>query len=90
METANLGFDIKLSGKLPTIIIRNHDRFGTIASVAEILAKHKINIAQMEVTRKDIGKEAMMVIEVDDQVDDHILSELKSLNNILQISRLEQ
>ncbi|MBA4602289.1 ACT domain-containing protein [Thermoactinomyces mirandus] len=91
METTKInGFEVKLSGKHPAIIIRNNDRFGAVASVAEILAKHKINIAQMEVTRNDIGKEALMVIEVDDQVDDHVLKELEKANHIIQISRIEQ
>ncbi len=90
METATFdGFDVKLSGNYSAIIIRNNDRIGTIASVAEILAKHKINIAQMKVTRNDIGKEALMVIELDDQVDDHILKELESVNHIIQISKIE-
>lgn len=91
METAKFdGFNVKLSGKHPAIIIRNNDRHGTIASVAEILAKHKINIAQMEVTRNDIGKEALMVIEVDDQVDDYILKELERVNHIIHIAKIEQ
>ncbi|HLR41154.1 MAG TPA: ACT domain-containing protein, partial [Virgibacillus sp.] len=52
------------------------------------LAKHKINIGHMEVNRKDVGKEALMVIEVDQNVEDTILKELESADHIIQISKI--
>lgn len=83
------GFQLRLSGNHPAILIRHNDRLGTIASVTEILAKHEINIGHMEVNRKDIGKEALMVIEVDQNVDDDLLKELQSREHIIQISKIE-
>lgn len=83
------GFQLRLSGNHPAILIMHNDRFGTIASVTEILAKHEINIGHMEVNRKDVGKEALMVIEVDQNVDDNLLKELQSREHIIQISKIE-
>ncbi|MCF3942472.1 L-serine ammonia-lyase, iron-sulfur-dependent subunit beta [Oceanobacillus alkalisoli] len=83
------GFQLRLSGNHPAILIMHNDRFGTIASVTEILAKHEINIGHMEVNRKDVGKEALMVIEVDQNVSDDILEELQSREHIIQISKIE-
>ncbi|WP_229782518.1 ACT domain-containing protein, partial [Oceanobacillus indicireducens] len=83
------GFQLRLSGNHPAILIMHNDRFGTIASVTEILAKHEINIGHMEVNRKDVGKEALMVIEVDQNVDDDLLNELQSREHIIQISKIE-
>ncbi|WP_163970703.1 L-serine ammonia-lyase, iron-sulfur-dependent subunit beta [Oceanobacillus halotolerans] len=82
------GFELRLSGNHPAILIMHNDRFGAIASVTKILAKHEINIGHMEVNRKDVGKEALMVIEVDQNVDDAILKELQSADHIIQIAKI--
>ncbi len=79
---------MRLSGNHPAILIMHNDRFGAIASVTEILAKHEINIGHMEVNRKDVGKEALMVIEVDQNVDDGVLKELESAEHIEQIAKI--
>ncbi|TFJ94626.1 L-serine ammonia-lyase, iron-sulfur-dependent subunit beta [Lentibacillus salicampi] len=82
------GFELRLSGNHPAILIMHNDRFGAIASVTEILAKHEINIGHMEVNRKDVGKEALMVIEVDQNVEDSILKELENADHIEQIAKI--
>lgn len=82
------GFKLRLSGSHPAILIMHNDRYGAIASVTEILAKHKLNIGHMEVNRKDVGKQALMIIEVDQNVDDDVLEELESADHIIQISKL--
>lgn len=82
------GFELRLSGNHPAILIMHNDRYGAIASVTKILAKHEINIGHMEVNRKDVGKEALMVIEVDQNVEDSILKELESADHIIQISKI--
>lgn len=82
------GFELRLSGNHPALLIMHNDRFGAIASVTEILAKHEINIGHMEVNRKDVGKEALMVIEVDQNVEDTIMQELENADHIIQISKI--
>ncbi|WP_249869822.1 L-serine ammonia-lyase, iron-sulfur-dependent subunit beta [Oceanobacillus saliphilus] len=82
------GFELRLSGNHPAILIMHTDRFGAIASVTRILAKHEINIGHMEVNRRDVGKEALMVIEVDQNVEDTILKELEEADHIIQISKI--
>jgi L-serine dehydratase len=82
------GFELRLSGNHPAILIMHNDRFGAIASVTKILARHEINIGHMEVNRKDVGKEALMVIEVDQNIDDTILLELEEADHIIQISKI--
>ncbi|WP_042223807.1 L-serine ammonia-lyase, iron-sulfur-dependent subunit beta [Oceanobacillus manasiensis] len=83
------GFELRLSGNHPAILIMHNDRFGAIASVTRILAKHEINIGHMEVNRKDVGKEALMVIEVDQNLEDTILKELNSADHIIQIAKID-
>lgn len=82
------GFELKLSGNHPAILVVHNDKYGTIASVSNILAKHEINIGHMEVSRKEVGQKALMTIEVDENIDDAILKELEALTNIIKVTRI--
>ncbi len=82
------GFQLRLSGHHPAILVVHDDRFGAIAAVANILSKHEINIGHMEVSRKEVGKMALMVIEVDQNINDTVLTEIQSLPNITQVARV--
>lgn len=82
------GFELKLSGNHPAILVVHNDRFGAIAAVANVLAKYTINIGHMNVARKEKGKLALMTIEVDQNIDTAVLDELKTLPNILQVTKI--
>lgn len=82
------GFELRMSGNKPAILIMHNDRFGAIASVTQILAQHEINIAHMEVSRKDVGKDALMVIETDQNVEDDVMQVLEKASHIKRVSRL--
>ncbi|MDP5276500.1 L-serine ammonia-lyase, iron-sulfur-dependent subunit beta [Chengkuizengella axinellae] len=82
------GFELKLSGNHPAILIAHNDKFGAIAAVANLLAKHQINIGHMEVSRKEKGKLALMTIEVDQNIDDSVLNDISILPNILQVTKI--
>jgi len=82
------GFALRLSGNHPAILVVHNDRFGAIASVTRILAKHELNIGHMEVNRKDVGKEALMVIEVDENIESHVIHELKNADHIIQVTKI--
>ena len=82
------GFVLRLSGHHPAILVEHNDRYGAIASVANILAQKEINIGHMEVSRKEVGKKALMTIEVDQNIDDTILSELERLPNIVAVTKI--
>ena len=82
------GFELKLSGNHPAILVVHNDRFGAIAAVSNTLAKYEINIGHMEVSRKEKGKLALMTIEVDQNMDNSILLELEQLPNILKVTKI--
>jgi len=82
------GFELKLSGHHPAILVVHNDRFGAIANVSNVLAKYEINIGHMEVSRKEKGKIALMVIEVDQNIDQHVIDEIIKLPNILQVTKI--
>lgn len=84
------GFELKLSGNHPALLVVHHDRYGVIANVANILAKHQINIGHMEVSRKEKGQEALMVIEVDHNVEESLLKEMERLPNISKVTKIHE
>lgn len=81
-------FKLKLSGEYPAILVVHQDRYGAISGVTNILAKHQLNIGRMEVSRKEKGNMAMMVIEVDQKIEDNVIKEIESLPNITQTIRM--
>lgn len=83
------GFPLRLSGGMPAILVVHDDRAGCIANVANSLAKYNINIGHMEVSRKERGNMALMVIEVDQNIDPTILKEIELLPNITKVTRIK-
>ncbi|MDG5788233.1 L-serine ammonia-lyase, iron-sulfur-dependent subunit beta [Evansella sp. AB-P1] len=84
------GFSLRLSGNHPAILVVHDDRFGTIARVSTILAEKEINIGHMEVSRKDVGKEALMVIELDQNIGKDIMVEVESLEHINKVTKIHE
>ncbi|KYG59009.1 L-serine ammonia-lyase, iron-sulfur-dependent, subunit beta [Planococcus maritimus] len=82
------GFPLRLSGNHPAILVVHDDRSGCIANVANCLYKYDINIGHMEVSRKERGDMALMVIEVDQTVNVEVMDELRGLPNITQVTRI--
>ncbi|MFT8319448.1 MAG: L-serine ammonia-lyase, iron-sulfur-dependent subunit beta [Bacillus sp. (in: firmicutes)] len=82
------GFQLKLSGHHPAILVVHNDRFGAIAKVSNILAEYEVNIGHMEVSRKEKGMLALMTIEVDQNIDEAILKEIQALNCIEKVTRI--
>lgn len=81
-------FKLKLTGEYPAILVVNQDQYGVITSVTRVLAEHQLNIGHMEVTRKEVGKTAMMVIEVDQKIEDDVIKELEKIQNVTHIIRM--
>ncbi|MDP4082997.1 MAG: L-serine ammonia-lyase, iron-sulfur-dependent subunit beta [Bacillota bacterium] len=82
------GFELKLSGNHPAILVVHNDRFGAIAGVSNILAQYEINIGHMEVSRKEKGKLALMTIEVDQNIENKILNEIEQLPHVLKVTKI--
>lgn len=82
------GFPLRLSGNGAAILVVHEDRSGCIASVATCLAKQNINIGHMEVSRREKGNMALMVIEVDQTVSSEVLNQIAELPNITQVTRI--
>lgn len=82
------GFPLRLSGNHSAILVVHDDMPGSIAKVATCLAEQNINIGHMEVSRKEQGQMALMVIEVDQPIEDHVLKEIAMLPYITQVTKI--
>lgn len=76
------GYDVNLNPKGHLILIQHRDVPGAIGRVGEILGRHAINIGTMQVDRKGIGDEAMMLLTIDKIPEVFILNELQQLDFI--------
>lgn len=72
------GFEVDLSGALPTLVVEADDVPGTTAKITGLLADHEVNIATLRVDRTGRGERALMTIETDDPVPDAMMDELRS------------
>lgn len=81
-------FKLKLSGANPAILVIHEDRFGIISSVTSVLSRYEINIGHMEVSRKERGDMAIMVIEMDQKIDDGVVEELKNIPSVNRVIRM--
>lgn len=87
MELVELNqFQLRLSGNSPVLMVLHQDRYGAVAQVATLLARYQINIGYMQVSRKEVGSEALMSIETDQEVQKHVQEEIRHLpgiNNVI-------
>jgi D-3-phosphoglycerate dehydrogenase / 2-oxoglutarate reductase len=79
--------DIQPEGYL--LLIHNTDMPGVIGKVGSILGNDHVNIATMQVGRRDAGGDAIMLLTVDRQVSPHIKDQLLELSNITSITDIE-
>ena len=82
------GFDLEFEPKGKMIFFKNTDVPGVIGEVGMTLAKHNINIADFRLGRNK-ENQAMAVIIVDNDVNDDVLNELKSLKAALSVGYAE-
>lgn len=83
------GMDASFSGAFPTVIIRNEDRPGIVAEVAQALSRHGANIATMQLYRARRGGLAVMVIECDEPLAPHIREEMSRLDGVVRCTYLD-
>ncbi len=73
-----------------TLIISQFDAPGIIASVSSLMAGAAVNISAMRVAREAIGKEAIMIMELDNLPDPAIIAALRTMNYITGVTLLEK
>lgn len=76
------GFAVNLTGDYWTMLVFHEDHFGMIASVAQVLADHQVNIGSMHMSRKGKGQEALLLIETDQPMDDAMGSKIEAFAHV--------
>ncbi|MCI1881851.1 MAG: L-serine ammonia-lyase, iron-sulfur-dependent subunit beta [Sporolactobacillus sp.] len=82
------GFRISLSGSNPALLVLHRDKYGAVAEVAGLIAQYEMNISYMEVSRKDRGSLAMMVIQTDEDIGESLAGEIARLPNMISVAVL--
>ncbi len=80
IEVDRFSLERALSGYV--LITHHHDQPGVVGRIGTVLGRHEVNIAGMQVGRRQRGGSAIMVINVDDGVPDAALQEILSIPGI--------
>ena len=87
MKVDTYSIDVEPKGNL--ILIRHKDQPGAIGRVGSLLATFNVNIATMQVGRSDVGGDAIMMLTVDRPTEEHVINELKQLEDIFYVKPIE-
>ena len=79
------GKKVKITGEYPTIITCHDDVPGTVSKISTLFYENKINITFMSLSRNQKGKDATMTLEVDTNISDEIINEIKSINGVNRV-----
>ena len=84
------GYPVEVTGNYHTIVLVAEDIPGSVARIATILSDDGINIATLRLTRKQRGGDAFMVIEVDEQPDEKVRADIRTLSWVRWVFRLDK
>ena len=79
------GGSINVTGAYPTLVISHMDVPGVVSQVTALLFELDINIAFMKVIRSQKGKEATMVFELDGEMTEEAVEQIKSFGYIKKV-----
>jgi D-3-phosphoglycerate dehydrogenase len=71
------------------LVLSNHDQPGVVGNIGGILGKNAINIAQMHLSRQLVDQQALMVLSTDSPVPDAVMTEIKKMPHVQQVTRLK-
>jgi len=79
--------EAELAGQM--VFMYTNDKPGVIASIGNVFAKHAINIGGMHFGRENIGGLAITILDVDIEVEESVVKELTSLQNVLSVKMVD-
>lgn len=79
--------DVNLDGMYDSFIIPHKDIPGMITKISTVLSSNNININGLNLCRNKKGDEAIVVVQVDNDIKgDNIIEELKALDGVLHVT----
>ena len=79
------GEALEFTGMYPTLLINHVDVPGMVLKVCEVFYKYEINIAFLKVYRNSKGADAAMVFEIDGNITEYAIEEIKKIPNIKKV-----
>lgn len=79
------GMEVSFTAEHNTLLVQHYDKPGTIAAVTNFMAYSTVNIGNFRLARPKKGGEALMTIEVDGDVTDHLIENLNILPNVIKV-----
>jgi D-3-phosphoglycerate dehydrogenase len=70
------------------LVLQNDDQPGVVGRVGTFLGDHKINIAQLYLSRNRAGGTAMAVYQVDSALDPATLAELAEVPHVISVKQI--
>jgi len=83
------GFEIDAIPAGPMLVTRHRDVPGMIGRLGTILGEALVNISTMQVSRRDAGGDAIMVLSTDRRADDATIERLRLIDGIKSVRVLE-
>lgn len=80
-------FEVDPEGNM--ILISNEDKPGIIGNIGTIMGVHNINIASMKVSRKSETNKALIILNIDSEVNDDVLTLLQNVPGILKLKTVK-
>ena len=71
------------------LYLRNYDKPGFIGDLGTLCGRHGLNIATFHLGRRDVGGEAVALVEIDDALPAGMLDEIKSLPQVVRADSLQ-
>ena len=82
------GISIESDFPKNALYLRNYDKPGFIGDLGNALGRKGINIASFHLGRRDVGGEAIALVEVDGGIDDKIIAEIKDLPQVSRVNSI--
>jgi len=70
------GYSLEATPEGILMLMENEDKPGMIGWIGTLLGKHHVNIANMSLSRNEIGQRALSVYNLDSAPDDNVLAEI--------------
>ncbi len=71
------------------LVVRNDDRPGVIGQLGQFLGKNNINIANMQVARKEAGGEAVTLISIDTCIAKEMQDQIRKISGVTKVKYVE-
>jgi D-3-phosphoglycerate dehydrogenase len=83
------GFNIDFYPTGHLLYIQHKDKPGVIGRVGKVLGDHEVNIATMQVGRKEKGGEAIMMLAFDRPLDESLTNQLAAYDDIVSVKTID-